>query len=373
MFNGVDTDSAPLLSAVGEAYVRGSVVRVISALESSLSGRFPPEVVREHMIGLILRYRCIGGFESNQHASIQRGWIDTFPNMLECFASPLNHVFNDYFSVFEEDTVFGSKGNLLRSIKDGVLPTRAGREEPHDVEMNPPFEETILDKAADIVCNTFADIGCVVRLVMFVPNWTDSAFFVKLDELAKELPHAVMEEKRLMYDNARGGVPPVDSFMFIFVGRGCTADQAAVFIAGCRKMMRGSLAFDAAARGWGGGGRWRGGEQGRGGGWTVQGGRGGRGERGRVVSGGDSGSTGYRVPDGGELGRGGWAVRGGREGRAISNDDVESIAHDLKRGGGGRARGGGARGRGDPRREGFQSSFSTTLKRVENFVSYQLY
>jgi hypothetical protein len=354
MFDGVENDSAPAYDVVRGTYVRGSVVRVISALESALGVRLTPDEISEHMIGLILRYRCIGGFNSNQHASIQRSWRGSFPNTIECFASPLNHVFDDYFSVFEEDGVFGSKGNLLLSINSGgMLPTPAGRREPYDVEMNPPFEETILDKAADIVCKTLAATGCVVRLVMFAPNWKDSAFFRKLEKLTKDADprYAVMEEKRISYDNARGGVPPVDSLMFIFVGSGCSAEQAAAFIAGCRAMMRGSLAFDAAARGWGGGGRgrdgWGGDERGRGGG-----------ERGR---------------GGGERGRSGWAVQGGREGRAISNDDVTSIARDLKRGGGRSPRGGGARGRGDPRRGGFQSSFSTTLERVENFVSYQLY
>jgi hypothetical protein len=361
MFDGVGTDSAPAYDIVRGTYVRGSAVHVIRDLESAMSGRFSPDVISEHMIGLILRYRCIGGFHSNQHASIQRGWRMSFPNMIECFASPLNHVFDDYFSVFEEDRVFGGKGNLLLSIKDGALPTPAGRLEPYDVEMNPPFEETILDKAADIVCKTFAVTGCVVRLVMFVPNWTDSDFFRKLDQLTVDVGprYAVMEEKRIRYENARGGAPPVDSLMFIFVGSGCTAEQAAAFTARCREVMHGSLAFDAAARGWGGGERGRGGgERGRSGG-----------ERGRVVSRGNSGSTEDRVSDGGERGRSGWAFRGGRGVRAVSNDDGAS----MERGGGGRPRGAYRDPGVDSSKPGLKSSFSTTLERVENLISYQLY
>jgi hypothetical protein len=52
----------------------------------------------------------------------------------------------------------------------------------------------------------------------------------------------------------------------------------------------------------------------------------------------------------------------------ISNDDVVSMAREVEWGGGRSPRGGGARGRGDLRRGGFQSSFSTTLKRVEKYL-----
>ena len=101
----IDSAVAPVLSAVQTAYVPQSAAAVIGRLRNELSPRCSSAIIDEHIIGLILRYRCIGGFSSNQHASIQGQWGETFGKMIECFASPLNHVFSDYYSVFEDDNV----------------------------------------------------------------------------------------------------------------------------------------------------------------------------------------------------------------------------------------------------------------------------
>lgn len=65
------------------------------------------------MIGLVLRYKCIGGFTDNLHGSIPSSWATVLNDFSECFASPLNHKFEDYYSMFEEDKIFGSKGNFF--------------------------------------------------------------------------------------------------------------------------------------------------------------------------------------------------------------------------------------------------------------------
>jgi hypothetical protein len=255
----IESASAPVLSAVHTAYVPESAVAVIDRLRHELSSRYTLVIIDELIIGLILRYRCIGGFSSNQHASIQGQWGKAFGKMIECFASPLNHVFSDYYSVFEEDGVFGSRGNLLRSVNSetGVL-TGSG-----EYEMNPPFEETILDKAASIVCNTFSAPKCSVRLVMFTPNWEDSGFFVRLNALIGSLGsgNACMYRPRLRYDHVDGGDPPVQSFVFVFVGRGCTPGEAAAFRAKCEGVISSSIASGSASSG---GWAYRGGGRGRG-------------------------------------------------------------------------------------------------------------
>jgi hypothetical protein len=208
---------------------------VIGGLRLRLIETYDAEIANELIIGLILRYRCIGGFDSNQHASVARVWGTRFPNALECFASPLNHVFGNYFSVFEEDSLFGSNGNFLAFIdsKRGVLPDGV-------YEMNPPFEETILDRASDIVCETFdaEHRDCMVKLVMFVPNWTDSSFFTKLQSLLHGMSgHASQDAVRLRYDHVSEIQPVVASFMFVFVGAGYEDADALDFINECRRLI----------------------------------------------------------------------------------------------------------------------------------------
>lgn len=304
----IDSAAAPLLSAVQTAYVPESAVAVIDRLRHELSSRYTLVIIDELIIGLILRYRCIGGFSSNQHASIQSQWGEAFGKMIECFASPLNHVFSDYYSVFEEDGVFGSRGNLLRSVNSetGVL---LG---PNEYEMNPPFEETILDKAASIVCNTFLAPKCSVRLVMFTPNWEDSGFFVRLNALIGSLGsgNACMYRPRLRYDHVDGGDPPVQSFVFVFVGRGCTPGEAAAFRARCEGVISSSIASGSASSG-------------------------------------------------------GWAYRSGGRGRGpLSPEEFRRISDSVA------ARNHESRGSGSREgRGGFRSLFTSTLERVDNLIS----
>jgi hypothetical protein len=168
--------------------------------------------------------------------------------MVECFASPLNHVFGSYYSVFEQDAVFGSRGNLFRAVEHQALPL-SGR-----FEMNPPFEETILDKAADLLVNTFSNADCNTFLVMFTPDWKDSAFYEKLDRLSSRLSrHSSKSERMLRYDHAAGQAPEVASLMFVFVGLGRSNEDALRFIEECQSMMLGSVAAGRDRRGSGSG------------------------------------------------------------------------------------------------------------------------
>jgi hypothetical protein len=227
------------IADVKRRYLTPSSAAVIDGLRGSLTGKYPPEVCDELIIGLILRYRCIGGFDSNQHGSIARAWgaDEFFQGFTECFASPLNHLFKSYFSVFEEDEVFGSHGNFWSGRGDHTEDDLSG-----DFEMNPPFEEAILDRSADMVCRTFRNPECASRLVMFTPNWKDSPFFWKLNALTQALKptqHALQVEHRLQYEHVSDDAPRVRSIMFVFVGRKRT--DASEFISKCRHMISASI------------------------------------------------------------------------------------------------------------------------------------
>jgi hypothetical protein len=245
----VDVSSDPIVTRVGlEKYVPYTALRKLNLLYSQLLDKHINEhFAEEHLIGLILRYRCVGGFESNQHGSISSNWGESFSDMVECFASPLNHVFGSYYSVFEQDVVFGSRGNLFRAVDHQALPS-SGR-----FEMNPPFEETILDKAADLLVNTFSNADCNTFLVMFAPDWKDSAFYEKLNSLTSRLSHhSSKSEKMLRYDHAAGQAPEVASLMFVFVGQGRSKVDAMRFIEQCQSMMLGSVADGRDRRGYNG-------------------------------------------------------------------------------------------------------------------------
>jgi hypothetical protein len=60
--------------------------------------------VEQQLIGLVLRYACMGAFGDNLHGSVS----SDLPRLLwgdyvECFASPFNHKFPKYYSIYEQD------------------------------------------------------------------------------------------------------------------------------------------------------------------------------------------------------------------------------------------------------------------------------
>jgi hypothetical protein len=93
--------------------------------------------VDQEMIGLVLQYKCIGAFSDNLHGSVPELWRELLGDQwVECFASPFNHKFDKYYSMYEQDRVFGSLGNFFSTmeITQGVLPAYG------KYEMNPPVE-----------------------------------------------------------------------------------------------------------------------------------------------------------------------------------------------------------------------------------------
>ena len=93
-----------------------------------------------------------------------------FKNMKgELFASPINaHI--EYYSLFEVDKLFMSKGNLFanyHSIENGCY------------EVNPPFIEKIFEETIEILFSILKTKTVTFLFVM--PNWTDSKAYITLD------------------------------------------------------------------------------------------------------------------------------------------------------------------------------------------------
>jgi hypothetical protein len=98
------------------------------------------------MIGLVLRYMCLGAFDSNFHGSVPQSWAQELPGFVECFASPFNHKFRTYYTMFEQDRDFGSSGNFFVMLerKGGILP-------PGRYEMNPPWMNAMYERLQEVI------------------------------------------------------------------------------------------------------------------------------------------------------------------------------------------------------------------------------
>lgn len=139
------------------------------------------EWVNQHMIGLVLRYKCMGAFSDNLHGSVPGAWTDVLgQDFVECFASPFNHKFELYYSIYDQDKVFGSKGNFFSMIdcveQQGMLP------DDGMYEINPPWNNQMYEKVNQVLKKTLANGRCI-QAVIVGPNWRDTDWIPGLDKL----------------------------------------------------------------------------------------------------------------------------------------------------------------------------------------------
>jgi hypothetical protein len=159
------------------------------------------------IIGLVLRYLCVGGLDDNLHASITpSGAAAMGSQCVECFASPFNHKFTIYFSIFEEDRVFGSQGNFFKAIKDcnGTLPPNFQR-----FEMNPPWINAVYERLVEIVdyaLSTRPDL----EIIVLAPQWVVTRWIPGFSSLLLEeknsgyathslTPYTTVQPKTMQY------------------------------------------------------------------------------------------------------------------------------------------------------------------------------
>ena len=137
------------------------------------------EIVVQKMISLTLRYLCVGGFSDPIHSSIPASYTKFLKGCVECFASPLNHKLDTWYSFFQADKDFGSLGNFFQ-----VCAENGEKLPPHKAifgsalhlnayfEMNPCWCNAIYEHLAKILRNSM-DMG--VRSIVLGPNWEDEA------------------------------------------------------------------------------------------------------------------------------------------------------------------------------------------------------
>ena len=215
-------DEPVLLEDVEEKYVQIMMNPNYNRLRCRLHSLIHDRAIRTCvLVGLILRYRCIGGFESNLHGSVPT----LLPGFTECFASPLNHRSEIYHSFFDDDVggVFNARPDFFRTAVDNnVLP-------PGDYHINPPFHEGVLDAVAAIVKSSF-ESGAAIRAVVVVPRWRDAAFIATLDSV-RCVCCRVLERRRFEYEHFNGGCPRTDTLFYCMVDAGRYGDEE--FFAAC--------------------------------------------------------------------------------------------------------------------------------------------
>jgi hypothetical protein len=162
-------------------------------------GKSQDDFVSQNMIGLVLRGQCIGAFDNNLHGSVKAGWQDIVSRVgefTECFASPFNHKFDTYYSMFEEDRAFGSLGNFFTMVQRnrGVLP-------PGNYQMNPVFTNAVFERVADILKASIVN-GHNLFCIVVTANWTDAPFYGQLKSLMEHdayTEHSVAASKNVEF------------------------------------------------------------------------------------------------------------------------------------------------------------------------------
>ena len=155
--------------------------------------------IEQEMIGLVLRYKCMGGFENTFHGSVPAEWGQRLADYHECFASPLNHKFKTYYSMFEQDKVFGSNGNFFAAVQEnrGILPSGY-------YEINPPWMNASFEMVARILKRSI-NKGSRITTIMVGPCWKDTRWIPALKSLVEELPHSHSGIANLLYSQDMNG------------------------------------------------------------------------------------------------------------------------------------------------------------------------
>ena len=177
----IDTPPAPPTWAETYPLVESSVGKVqLRRLKTQLEGDgHATDLVRQVLIGLILRYCCVGGFDSALHASVPASWSQAFEEFTDCFASPMQHLFPAYYSLFEEDKLyFHSSGNFFRERGSKLA---AGR-----YHMHPPDIQCFHNEIHRIVQASLP--AALMKIILVAPGWQATEL------MAKKFDRLVMDQ-----------------------------------------------------------------------------------------------------------------------------------------------------------------------------------
>jgi hypothetical protein len=171
--------------------------------------------IDQNMIGLVLRGRCVGAFENNLHGSVSPQWSDILGGFVECFASPFNHKFKNYHSMFDEDIPFGSRGNFFAMVKRnrGILLDG-------NYQMNPMWMNAMFDELARIIQKSVeSNRDAMINAVIVAPAWKDANFQkafnrIKQNPRYKHNSRSGIRRVRYNHDLKKKTFPAATSYWF---------------------------------------------------------------------------------------------------------------------------------------------------------------
>ena len=174
--------------------------------------RLSMELIEQVIIGLVLRYACVGGFEGSVlHACVRESWGEAFDGFVDCFASPMNHRFKEYYSLFEEDAIyFGSKGNFFAA---GVKKIPAGC-----YHMHPPFIDGVFEALLKVLRASIGPDRPTTKVLLVTPKWDHTTYSKPLDRLVVDQVDAAfkLELPRMSFVHTNGFCLTEQAMVYIF-------------------------------------------------------------------------------------------------------------------------------------------------------------
>ena len=141
---------------------------------------------------------------------------------MECFASPLNHNLNSYFSLFPDtDRPFGSSGNFFSDFLDCKV---------RGYVINPPFTANMLTATVELCVKKLTNSKCTI--LFYAPKW---AHLKQTYEKLYEFPYQVLfpeANTHYVYDHISGHKAPANNAnVIILVSTERTKDELIPIIA----------------------------------------------------------------------------------------------------------------------------------------------
>lgn len=145
---------------------------------------FSKEQTDLEMSALLLRYLCLGINVDSSHSGIPVELVEKIQDYTECFASPLTHLFQSYYSFFDEDKIFGSHGNFFGTVRRHErIPDKLVHAH---LEMNPIWTNEVYDEIYKILQKSMNE-GVDMEVFLIAPgNWVNQSWEKNLTDLSKK-------------------------------------------------------------------------------------------------------------------------------------------------------------------------------------------
>ena len=185
-----DADERNATFADEESALVAAAANVVDGLNDRASNE-PTGYVAFHarLFAVLLRYKAIHGygFQASVGPEVFNTLRASVGAEFECFASPLNAFHGRYHSAFPDvDGPFGSCGDFFKNSKS----IRRGC-----YQVNPPFVGSVMDAMYDVI-HTALDAADAsqspLTFVVFVPGWTDTPAWAKLQKCEHLRNHFVV-------------------------------------------------------------------------------------------------------------------------------------------------------------------------------------